>query len=412
MRPETADPQPMNPSRRAVLTLPALTVPTARLSAACPAAPVGVTNTELRIGNTMPYSGPVSAFGVIGRCEAAFFRMVNEQGGIAGRQITFISYDDGYSPPRTVEQVRRLLDHDQVAFLFNTFGTACNAAVVRYVNQRGVPHLFLGSGADRWSDFLTTPWTMGWQPSYRTEGRIYAKHIQTSQPGARVALLYQNDDFGKDYALGLRDVFGEQFGSIVQTASYEVTDASIDSQILSLRAGGATVLLTAAGPKHAALALRKVSELDWHPLHFLANPSTSAAGVMNVAGSERAAGVITAGYLKDPTDPAWRDDPGMAQWRSFMQRYLPGADMADGAYLYGYGVCLTLLQVLRQCGGDFCRENLMRQAASLHDFEIPVLLPGIRVRTTAQSYRPIRQMQLSRWNGSTWQRFGQPIESS
>ena len=372
----------------------------------------GVTGDEIRIGNTMPYSGPASAYGVIGRSHQAFFRMVNEQGGIAGRKITFISYDDGYSPPKTVEQVRRLVEQDRVAFLFNTLGTPTNSAIVRYVNARKVPHLFLSTGADKWGNYEDTPWTIGWQPSYRTEAQIYAKYLAEQKPDARLALLYQNDDFGKDYVHGVRDVFGEQFDKRVILASYEVTDPTIDSQVVSLQASGAEVLLTAATPKFAAQTIRKVHDVGWRPMHFLTNVSISVGTVMEPAGPEKGVGIITSAYLKDPTDSAWADDPGMNEWRAFMAKYIPDGDMKDGSYPFAYGIATTLMQVLKQCGGDFSRENVMRQVASLKGLEIPTLIPGITVNTSPTNFHPIRQMQLQKWTGSTWERFGGVIEGA
>ena len=368
----------------------------------------GITATEIRIGNTAPYSGPASAYGTIARTEAAFFRMLNEQGGIAGRRITFLSYDDGYSPPKTVEQVRRLVEQDRVACLFQNIGTPCNSAIVRYVNQRRIPHLFVGSGADKWGNYHDTPWSIGWQPSYRVEARIYAQRMLREQPGARLGLLYQNDDFGKDYVIGVRDVLKDRFDAVVRTASYEVTDPTIDSQILSLQAAGAYALLTAATPKFAAQAIRKVHDIGWRPaIHFLSNVSISAGTVMVPAGPEKGVGIVTSAYLKDPTDPSWRDDPGMNEWRAFMQRWHPEGDLTDAGNIFGYGTAMTLAQVLRQCGADLSRESLMREAANLRGLELPVLLPGIRVDTSPTNYHPIRQMQLARWTGATWERFGE-----
>ena len=372
----------------------------------------GVTADEIRIGNTMPYSGPASAYGVIGRSHQAFFRMVNEQGGIAGRKITFITYDDGYSPPKTVEQVRRLIEQDRVAFLFNTLGTPTNSAIVRYVNQRKVPHLFLSTGADKWVNYQETPWTIGWQPSYRIEAQIYMKHLLAERPNPKLGILYQNDDFGKDYVIGVRDVLGPRFDSLVRAVSHEVTDPTVDSQIVSLQNAGCDVLLTATTPKFAAQTIRRVHDLGWKPIHYLPNVSISVGTVMEPAGPEKGVGIITSAYLKDPTDPAWDNDAGMNQWRAFMQKYIPDGDMKDGSYPFAFGVAITLMQVLRQCGNDFSRENVIRQATSLKDLEVPTLLPGIRVNTSPTNYHPIRQMQLQRWIGTTWQRFGGVIEGA
>jgi ABC-type branched-chain amino acid transport systems, periplasmic component len=369
----------------------------------------GVTATEIKIGNTDAYSGPASAFSVIAKLEAAFFKMVNDQGGIAGHKVNFISLDDGYSPPRTVEQVRRLIEEDQVALLFNTLGTPTNSAIYRYVNEKKVPHLFISTGADKWGDYQHFPWTMGFQPSYRIEAQIYAKYVLREKPDAKVAILYQNDDLGKDYLAGLRDVLGDKFDKMVVSASYEMTDPTIDSQITSLKGTGAEVLLVAATPKFAAQAIRKVYDLEWKPLFLMSNVSGSVGGVIKPAGPERAIGMITAGYLKDPNDPAWKNDAGMNEWRDFMAKYLPGADTTDAAYVFAYAVSKAMLEVLRKCEGNFSRENIMKQAASLHDLEIPTLLPGIKVNTSATNYRPIRQMQLAEFDGTSWKLFGDVI---
>jgi branched-chain amino acid transport system substrate-binding protein len=374
---------------------------------------VGVTKTEIKIGHTIPYSGPASAYGAIGHGHMAFFKRLNEQGGINGRKINLISLDDGYSPPRTVEQVRRLIEQDQVAFLFNTLGTPNNTAIHKYVNQKKVPHLFLSTGADKWGDPKHFPWTIGWQPSYRTEAQIYAKYILKNKPDAKIAILYQNDDFGKDYVIGLKDGLGAAYGKhVVKELTYEVTDATIDSQAVTMQAAGADTILTAATPKFAAQMIRKIYDMGSKPLHFMTNVSSSVGAVVNPAGPEKAVGIITSAYLKDPTDPTWKDDPGMTEWRGFMKQYMPDADMADGGYVFSYGVCTTLVQVLKQCGDDFSRENIMKQATSLKDLTVPVLLPGIKVNSSATNYHPIRQMQLSKWNGKTWQLFGEIIEGA
>jgi branched-chain amino acid transport system substrate-binding protein len=369
----------------------------------------GVTATEIKIGNTDAYSGPGSAYSVIAKVETAFFKMVNDQGGVAGRKINFISLDDGYSPPKTVEQVRRLVEEDQVALLFNTLGTACNSAIQKYVNQKQVPQLFISTGADKFADYQHFPWTMGFQPSYRTEAQIYSKYILVNKPDAKIGILYQNDDFGKDYLVGVKDALGADFDKMVVTASYETTDPTIDSQITSLQAAGANVLLVAATPKFAAQAIRKVHDLDWKPLFFMSYVSISVGAVIKPAGPENAIGMITAGFLKDPNDPTWKSDAGMNEWRDFMANYMPGADMADVNLVYAYGVSKAMLQVLKQCEGNFTRENIMKQAANLHDLELPTLLPGIKVNTSPTNYRPIRQMQLEKFDGTTWVRFGDLI---
>ena len=373
----------------------------------------GVTATEIKIGNTDAYSGPASAYGVIAKTEAAFFRMVNDQGGVAGHKINFISYDDGYSPPKTVEQVRRLVEEDQVALLFQTLGTPTNSAIHRYVNQKKVPHLFISTGADKWGDYQHFPWTMGYQPSYRTEAQIYAKYMLQQNPKAKLAILYQNDDFGKDYPAGVKDVLGDKIDSdVVKVASYETTDATIDSQLTALQASGADVLLVAATPKFAAQAIRKVHDLNWHPTFFLTNVSISVGSVMNPAGPENGVGIITTGYMKDPTDPAFKDDKGMNEWRAFMAKYMPEADTTDANYAFAYGVSMVMWQVLKQCGTDFSRENIMKQAANLHDPYDPILLPGIHVNTSPTNFHPIKSMQLQKWDGKTWVRFGDVISGS
>ena len=385
------------------------------LTAAAPAVAddtPGVTATEIKIGNTDAYSGPASAYGVIAKLETAFFKMVNDQGGVAGHKINFISLDDGYSPPKTVEQVRRLIEEDQVALLFNTLGTPTNSAIVRYVNQKKVPQLFISTGADKWGDYQHFPWTMGFQASFRTEARIYAKYILKEKPNAKIAILYQNDDLGKDYLAGMKDVLGDNFDEMVVTASYETTDPTIDSQITSLQAAGANVLLVAAIPKFAAQAIRKVHDLDWKPLFFMSYVSASVGAVIKPAGPENAIGMITAYFMKDPTDLTWKNDAGMNEWRDFMAKYMPGADSTDGNYVFAYGVSKTMLQVLKQCGGDFRRENIMKQAANLHDLELPTLLPGIKVNTSPTNYHPIRQMQLVKFDGTGWVRFGDVIAGS
>src|SRR5580658_1562325 len=371
----------------------------------------GVTATEIKIGNTMPYSGPASSYSVIGRTEAAFFNMVNDQGGVAGRKINFITLDDGYSPPKTVEDVRRLVEQDEVAFCFQNLGTPCNSAIAPYMNQNKVPQLFVGSGASKWSDYKKYPWTMGYQPNYRTEAQIYMKYMMQTIQDPKLGILYQNDDFGKDYPTGVRDALGDNWDKIVvKNVSYETTDATIDSQISELQSSGANVLLVAGIPKFAAQSIRKVSDLGWKPTFFMTNVSTSVGTVITPAGPEKAVGMLSTQYLKDPTDPTWKDDPGMKVWREFMAKYNPSGDLTDAATVFAYGISLTMLQVLKQCGDDFSRANVMKQAESLHDVDVPVLLPGIKIGTGPTDHRPIRAMQMVRWDGSTWVRFGDLIE--
>jgi branched-chain amino acid transport system substrate-binding protein len=396
--------------RRTILTA-------AATAAFVPAAPAilraeetpGVTATEIRIGNTMPYSGPASAYGTIGKTMAAMFRMANEQGGFAGRKVNFISYDDGYSPPKTVEQTRRLIEDDKVAALFAPLGTPTNSAIVRYVNQKKVPHLFLATGADKWGNYQDFPWTIGWQPSYVTESQVYAKYIRAQKADAKIGILYQNDDFGKDYLRGVRDVLKGNYDKQVTAVSFEVTDATIDSQLVSLQSAGIDVLMTVATPKFAAQSIRKVAEMNWKPMHVLTGVSVSVGAVMNPAGPENGVGIISSAYLKDPTDPRWDNDAGMKEWRAFMAKYYPEGDLKDGGNVSGFGLTHTMLRVLKQCGNDFSRENLMKQATNLHDVENPVFLPGIKLNTSPTNYHPLRQLQLERWTGKTWDLFGDVI---
>ena len=390
----------------------ATTAATSKLAAPAIAADLpGVTATELKIGHTVAYSGPASAYGAIGKAHIAYFKMINDNGGIGGRKINFISYDDAYNPPKTVEQVRRLVEEDQVAFLFQTLGTPTNTAIHKYVNQKKVPHLFISTGADKWGDYQHFPWTMGYQPSYRTEAQIYTKYMLEQKPNAKLAILWQNDDFGKDYPAGVKDVLKDRYSQVVvKEVSYETTDATIDSQITTLQASGADALLVAATPKFAAQAIKKVHDLNWHPMFFMTNVSISVGAVMTPAGPENGVGIITTGYMKDPTDPAFKDDAGMNEWRAFMAKYMPGADLTDANYCFAYGVAMVLTQVLKQCNGNFSRENIMKQAANLHDAYDPVLLPGIKVNTSPTNFHPIKAMQLQKWTGSTWERFGGVIE--
>ncbi|HJS86458.1 MAG TPA: ABC transporter substrate-binding protein [Acetobacteraceae bacterium] len=365
----------------------------------------------LKIGNTMPYSGPASAYSSVGKADMGFFKMVNDQGGVAGRMIDFISLDDGYSPPRTVEQVRRLVEQDKVDFLFHTLGTPTNTAIERYCNQRKVPQVFVATGADKWGDYKQFPWTIGWQPSYRTEAQIYTKYMLKENPKARLGILYQNDDFGKDYPTGVRDVLGGDWDQrVTKSITYEVTDATIDSQIVDLQNSGANTLLVASTPKFAAQAIRKVHDLNWKPMFFLTNVSISVGAVMRPAGPENAVGIITTLYLKDPADPSWDNDAGMQGFKQFMAKYVPGGDITDAGYVAGYAVSHTMRHVLQACNGDFSRPNVMKQVLSLHDLENPMLLPGIKLNTSPTNYHPCRALQPARWDGKTWVRFGEVIE--
>lgn len=372
----------------------------------------GVTDTEIKIGNSFAYSGPASSFATHAKTVAAYFKMVNEQGGIAGRKLNFISYDDGAAPPRAIEQVRKLVEQDEVAILFNTFGTAANSAVVRYVNEKKIPQLFVYSGADKFSDPKTYPWTLGWQPSYRVEGQIYAKYLRAEKPGAKIGILFQNDDFGKDYVAGVKDVLGASADTLLKTASHELTDASIDSQMLQLHAAGINVLISATGPKHVALAIRKNAEAANRPLHIITNVATSISSVLTPAGLDKSIGLVSSSYLKDPNDPAWADDAGMRDWRAFMAKYYPEGDTKDVNNLIGYCFAYTLVKVLQACGRDFSRENILKNATSMNGIAVPGLLPGITLNTSSKDYRPIRQLQLSRFDGKTWVRFGQVIKGA
>ena len=374
------------------------------------AATPGVTATEIKIGHTNPYSGPASAYSVLGKLEQAYFnKMVNEQGGVAGHKINFISLDDGYSPPKTVEDIRQLVEEDQVAFTFNTLGTPTNSAIERYMNQHKVPMLFVATGADKWGNYKQFPWTIGWQPSYRTEAQIYTKYMLQQKPDAKLAILYQNDDFGKDYPHGVKDVLGDRYSKMVVEATYEVTDPTVDSQIAQLQSSGADVLLVVATPKFAAQAIRKVHDLGWKPMFFMTNVAISVGAVINPAGPQSCIGMISGGYLKDPTDHQWDNDAGMKEWRAFMNKYLPGADQTDGGYIAAYAVSDTMLKVLKQCNGDFSRENIMKQVADLRDPGNPLLLPGIKINTSPTNFHPIKGMQLQRWTGKTFELFGEVI---
>ena len=370
----------------------------------------GATDTEIKIGQTMPYSGPNSAYGTFGRSEAAYFKMINDQGGINGRKINFITLDDSFSPPKTVEQVRKLVEEEQVLLLFQTLGTATNSAIHKYMNAKKVPQLFVSTGATKWGDPEHFPWTMGWQPNYQTEAHIYAKYLLQNKRDARIAVLYANDDFGKDYLKGLHDGLGLQVSSlIIKEVTYEFADPTVDSQIIALQSSGADTLFIIAGPKAAAQAIRKVSDVGWKPLTFLTNVSSSVAAVLEPAGLEKSVGLITALYLKDPTDPQWEKDAAMKTWRDWMKKYFPDGNMIDILNVYGYAAAQTMVQVLKQCGDDVTRENVMRQAANLKNFEVGVLLPGIRINTSPTDFYPIEQVQLARFDGKTWVRFGEVL---
>jgi branched-chain amino acid transport system substrate-binding protein len=368
----------------------------------------GVTDTEIKIGQTMPYSGPASAYGVIGRVDLAYFQMINDMGGINGRKINLISLDDGYSPPKTVEQTRRLVEQEHVAFIFNSLGTPPNAAIREYLNDNKVPQLFISTGAAMFSDPEHFPWTMGIIPNYQTEARIYAKHILATKPDAKIAVLYQNDSFGKDYLIGLKDGLGaDHAGMVIEEASYEVSEPTVDSQIITMQGSGADLLLIAATPKFAAQAIRKAFDIGWAPVRYMSYVSQSIVAVMRPAGLEKSKGVISAAYLKDPTDARWKDDRGMKEWQAFCAKYLTQTDFLDGNAAAGFTYAATLVPVLEHCGTDLSRENIMKQATNLTDLELPLLLPGMKINTSPTNYSPIRQMQLATFNGESWQLFGE-----
>ncbi|MBV9560416.1 MAG: ABC transporter substrate-binding protein [Bradyrhizobium sp.] len=373
---------------------------------------IGATDTEIKIGNIMAYSGPASSYSVIGRTEAAYFAKINAEGGINGRKINFISYDDGYSPPKTVEQARKLVESDEVLLIFNSLGTPPNSAIHKYMNEKKVPQLFVATGATKWNDPSAFPWTMGFQPNYQSEGRIYARYILENMPNARIAVLYQNDDYGKDYLKGLKDGLGAKAASmIVAEDSYETTEPTIDSHIIKLKASGADVFFDVAIPKFAAQAIRKAAEIEWKPTHFLNNVSSSISAAIKPAGIENAQGVISSAYLKDPTDAQWKDDADIKAWNAFLDKYYSEANRIDANVIYGYAVAQTMVQVLKQCGDDLTRANVMKQAASLHDFAVRGLLPGVKINTSPTDFAPISQMQLMRFKGETWERFGDVINS-
>ena len=372
----------------------------------------GATDTEIKIGNIMPYSGAASAYGVIGKTEDAYFRKINAEGGINGRKITFISYDDAYTPPKTVEQARKLVESDEVLMIFNSLGTPPNSAIQKYMNQKKVPQLFVATGATKWNDPKEYPWTMGWQPNYQSESIIYAKYILKNKPDARIAVLYQNDDYGKDYLKGFKDGLGAKAASmIVAEDSYEVTEPTIDSHIVRLKASGADVFFNITTPKFAAQAIKKVAEIGWKPTHFLNNVSASVGSVIKPAGFENAQDIISAAYLKDASDKQWDNDPGMKEFYAFMAKDFPEGDKLDGGTVVGFGVAQTLVQVLKQCGDNLTRENIMKQAASLQDFRTEVLLPGIKINTAANDFAPISQLQLMKFKGDKWELFGEVISA-
>jgi ABC-type branched-subunit amino acid transport system substrate-binding protein len=368
----------------------------------------GVTPTEIRIGQTMPYSGPVSAFGALGKGEVGYFRMVNERGGINGRKINLISLDDSYAPPKTVEQTRRLVESDEVALIFSSIGTAHNTAIAKYLQGKNVPQLFIGSGASKFADIAQYPQaTLGVQAPFRYEARLYARHALDKNPNAKFAVISQNDDFGRDYLLGLRDVLGDKYDALVTAATYEIQDPTIDSQVVKMKASGADVFVIAATPKFAAQAIRKAFEIGWRPMTFLSNVAVWISTVMEPAGVEAGTGILSTAYVKDPDDPAWKDDPGVKAWREFMTKYVPDGDLHDTNFVNAYNNAMAMEAVLKACGDDLSTGNILKQAYAIKALELPMLLPGIKVETSPTDHVPVDQMQFMRFNGKTWDRFGE-----
>jgi len=372
----------------------------------------GASDSEIKVGNINPYSGPASAYGLIGKTIAAYFNKVNAEGGINGRKVNFITYDDAYSPPKAVEQARKLVESDEVLFIFQSLGTPSNTAIQKYMNAKKVPQLFVATGATKWGDPKHFPWTMGWQPPYQAEGQIYAKYLLDHHPNAKIGILYQNDDYGKDYVKGLKDGLGDKAKTmIVAEQPYETSDPTIDSQIVNLKASGADVFFNVTTPKFAAQAIKRAGEIGWKPLHLLNNVSQSVGGVLRPAGIENSIGILSTYYLKDANDPQWKNDVGYKEWVAFMDKYFPDGDKTSSFTVYGYTVAQTLVQVLKQCGDDLTRANVMKQAASLSNLELGMLLPGIKINTSATDFYPIEQMQMQRFNGERWEPIG-PVLSA
>jgi ABC-type branched-subunit amino acid transport system substrate-binding protein len=372
----------------------------------------GASDTEIKIGNIEAYSGPASAYGIIGKTEEAYFKMINDQGGIKGRKINFITYDDGYSPPKTVEQTRKLVESDEVLFIFNPLGTPTQSAVHKYMNAKKVPQLFIASGSSKWDDAKNFPWTMGYQPSYRSEARIFAKYVLANKPDAKIAVLYANDDFGKDYLLGLKDIFGDKASKlIVAEESYENSEPTIDSHIVKLKGTGADVFINISTPKFAAQAIKKMHEIGWKPMHLMTDVSISIGAVMKPAGFDASEGVLSAGYLKDAADPQWKDDAGMKKFMAFVDKYMPGANVTDANMVYGYSAAQTMVHVLEKCGDDLTRANIMKQAASIKGFAPDTLIPGVHVKTSAADFAPIEQLKMMKFTSGKWDLFGDVLSA-
>ncbi|MCA1425428.1 MULTISPECIES: ABC transporter substrate-binding protein [unclassified Bradyrhizobium] len=371
----------------------------------------GASDTEIKIGNIMPYSGPASGYAAIGRTEEAYFNKINAEGGINGRKIRFISYDDGYSPPKTVEQARKLIESDNVLLMFGSLGTSTNSAIRKYMNEKKVPQLFVASGASKWNDPKQYPWTMGWQPSYVSEARIYAKYIMKEKPNGKIGVLYQNDDFGKDYLNGLKEGLGAKASMIVREEAYDTSEPAIDERVVKLKAAGADIFISLTNQKFAAQGIKKAAEINWHPMHIISNVSASVSGVLEPAGIEVSQGILSATYTKDGSDPQWNADDGMKKFYSFLAQYEPRANKLDAGVVYGYAAAQTIVKVLQMCGDDLTRENVMKQAASLKDFAPDTLLPGIKINTAPDDFAPIEQLQMMRFKGRKWELFGDIISS-
>ena len=373
----------------------------------------GATDTEIKIGQTVPFSGPASAYSSIGKTQAAYFKMINEQGGINGRKLNLIQYDDAYSPPKAVEQVRKLVESDEVLLTFQIVGTPSNAAVQKYLNAKKVPQLFAATGASKFTDPKNFPWTLGFNPNYQTEGRIYGQYILKNYPAAKIGVLYQNDDLGRDYLTGIKAGLGDKAATmIVAEASYEVTDPTIDSQVLKIKDAGADLFFSAATPKQAAQAIKKIAEVGWHPVHIVDINATSVGAVLQPAGLEASKGLISTNYGKDPSDPQWKDDPGMKRYFDFMAKYYPDGDKNSNFNTYGYSTAQLMVHVLKQSGDDLTRENVLKQATNLKNVELDLSLPGIKGNTAPNDYRVNKQLQMMKFNGERWELFGPILEDT
>ncbi|MFP5461019.1 MAG: ABC transporter substrate-binding protein [Gammaproteobacteria bacterium] len=369
----------------------------------------GASDTEIKLGQTMPYSGPASAYGAQGKSETAYFKMVNARGGINGRKITFISLDDGYSPPKTVEQTRKLIEEDQVLALVNSIGTPTNSAVHKYLNQKKVPQLLVSTGAAKWNDPKNFPWTTPGYPPYEAEARVYAKHMLANHPDAKIGLIYQNDDFGKDYLKGFKEALGPGVSKIVKEVSYEISDPTVDSQIIALKSSGANVLFTMTTPKFGAQVIRRVAELGWKPAHYIVSVSASQSQALEPAGLQNAVGLITASTLKEPSDPTWDNDPGMLEYRKFMKEWFPDGDPNNTGIVLGFVIGQLLEHILKGAGDNLTRENLMKQATDIRELSLPLLLPGVTLTITPQDLNPFHTFRTMRFDGKRWVLFGDPI---